>query len=216
MVYGQTPPTLLSYVPRIARVDVVAQTLTERDQLMKEVRLKLQQAQNRKKLQYDRRHQERIFQPGDQVYVRLQPYRQQTVERRTNMKLAARYYGPFQVLERVRQVAYRLEFPVGSRVHPVFHVSLLKLKLGNHETAIAKLPEATISPTQPQAVLAYRGKGGKAMALIHWCRTNLAEATWENIATIKSQFPNFNLEDKVQFNGGRNVKEAGLIWKVLS
>jgi hypothetical protein len=41
------------------------------------------------------------------------------------LKLKARYYGPFEILEKIGLVAYMLEFPTTIRVHNVFHVSLL-------------------------------------------------------------------------------------------
>ena len=41
-------------------------------------------------------------------------------------KMSPRYCGPFQVLEKIGSVAYRLAFPASTRAHNVFHVSLIK------------------------------------------------------------------------------------------
>ena len=45
---------------------------------------------------------------------------------RSYAKLAPQYYGPFEVLERVGPVAYKLALPIYIKVHDVFHVLLLK------------------------------------------------------------------------------------------
>lgn len=56
------------------------------------------------------------------------------------MKLAPKFYGPFQVLKRIGKVAYQLNLLHHSKLHPVFHVSLLKRKLGSSTVAQPSLP----------------------------------------------------------------------------
>lgn len=56
------------------------------------------------------------------------------------MKLSPRFYGPFEIMDRVGTVAYKLKMPSYSKIHPVFHVSLLKKKLGNDVVPQPSLP----------------------------------------------------------------------------
>jgi hypothetical protein len=183
LLYGRPAPSLLSYIPSTARIESVGQLLEARDTLLKQARLKLSQAQNRMKQLYDKGHKERGFQIGDLVYVRLHPYRQQTVARRLNMKLAAKFYGPYKVLERIGEVTYKLELPQGSIVHLVYHVSLLKKQWGSNSASSTILPEVPqdIPQLVPQAVLDVKGKDKKREVLVHWCGHNPTDATWENV-----------------------------------
>ena len=92
------------------------------------------------KTQADKHRSERVFEVGDSVFLKLQPYLQTSVAPRANHKLAFKFYGPFEVVERVGEVAYRLALPVTSRVHPVFHVSLLRKVLGQAHEVLPQLP----------------------------------------------------------------------------
>lgn len=58
--------------------------------------------------------------------VKLHPYRQTTARLSKHTKLSPRFYGPYQVLLRIGQVAYQLQLPPDSRIHSVFHVSVSK------------------------------------------------------------------------------------------
>lgn len=78
------------------------------------------------KHQADKARTDREYKVDSFVYVKLQPYRQKSVVNRKFLKLSTKYFGPYKILERIGAVAYRLEFPPGAKVHPVFHISQLK------------------------------------------------------------------------------------------
>jgi len=46
-------------------------------------------------------------------------------------KLSTKYYGPYKVFQKIGTMAYKLELPVASQVHLVFHVSCLKKVIGD-------------------------------------------------------------------------------------
>lgn len=69
------------------------------------------------------------------MWLRLKAYRQQSVEHRPFHKLSKRYFGPFKIIRLIGAVAYELDLPSDSRVHPVFHVSLLRRYRSNREEA---------------------------------------------------------------------------------
>ena len=57
--------------------------------------------------------------------------------------LARRYYGPFQILAKINETAYRLKLPPHWQIHNAFHVSLLKVYKGTPpmEPLVEDLPE---------------------------------------------------------------------------
>lgn len=115
----------------------------------------LERAQRRMKDQADKRRSERHFSPGDWVYLKLQPYVQTSLGPRANQKLAFKFFGPFQVLSAVGSVAYKLQLPAHSQIHPVFHVSQLKQAIPVSQ-AIAELPKSLGGFQVPELVLQRR------------------------------------------------------------
>jgi hypothetical protein len=63
-------------------------------------------AQNHMKKQANQGHFERQFAEGDQVFLRIQPYKKNFVKGDHCQKLASKIYGPYTILKHVGQVAY--------------------------------------------------------------------------------------------------------------
>ena len=111
-------------------VSLVEQLMEDRNAILDDLRMQLLRAQQRMKLQADQKRHHVEFNVGDLVFLKLRPYRQRSLAQRKFEKLAARYYGPFKVLQRIGKVAYKLELPQTAKLHPVFHVSQLRAALG--------------------------------------------------------------------------------------
>ena len=109
----------------------------ERDAVLDDLRMHLLGAQQRMKKYADTKRREEEFLVEDNVFLKLRPYRQKSLVSRSNQKLAACLYGPYKVLEHIGAVAYRLELPPSSSIHPVLHISQLRRAKGvSHSSSL--------------------------------------------------------------------------------
>lgn len=126
------------------------------------------------------------------------------------MKLAPRFYGPYQIIEKVGVVAYKLALPSGSQIHNVFHVSLLQKHAGTNAPASTQLPpvadDSTILP-QPEAVLnccvIRKGKyRPRSEILVKWKGAPMEDANWEKEWCFSKSFPGLVLSLRTRILGG--------------
>ena len=190
----------------------VEEQLIERDAILDDLKAHLMKSQHKMKLYEDGKKRDVNFEVEDKVYLKLQPYRQNSLAKRTNDKLAARYYGPFRVIQKVGKVAYKLQLPEESRIHPVFHVSQLKLAIGANTANPIIPPQLSpdlVMETEPEELLGVRSRTATAShpseVLIKWKHLPTYEATWEDFLALTARFPSFHLEDKVALWGASNA-----------
>nr|GFA53877.1 hypothetical protein [Tanacetum cinerariifolium] len=100
--------------------------IRETDPMDKLARIYLKEVVTRHKSYADLKRKPMEFQVGDKVMLKVSPWKG-VVRFGKRGKLNPRYVGPFKVLERIGDVAYKLDLPEElSRVHNTFHVSNLK------------------------------------------------------------------------------------------
>jgi hypothetical protein len=102
----------------------------------------------------------------------------------------------------VNEVAFELELPPSSKVHPVFHVSKLKPCHGTTMPTLELPPEAEGNQPmiKPLAVLDWKHDAENHMVLIQWQDLYPEDATWEPYEDIDRTYPDFHLEDKVSLD----------------
>ncbi|KAL0533867.1 hypothetical protein IC582_028138 [Cucumis melo] len=167
------------------------------NEAIQKIRSRMHTAQCRQKSYADVRRKDLEFEVGDKVFLKVAPMRG-VVRFERRGKLSPRFVGPFEILERIGPVAYRLALPPSlSTVHDVFHVSMLRKYVPDPSHVVDYEPleiDENLSYTeQPVEVLAREVKTlrNKEIPLVKvlWRNHRVEEATWEREDDMRSRYP---------------------------
>ncbi|GKF67760.1 hypothetical protein Tco_0197439 [Tanacetum coccineum] len=143
-----------------------------------QIKQRMQAARDRQKSYADLKRKPMEFQVGDKVMLKVSPWKG-VVRFGKRGKLNPRYVGPFKVIERVGEVAYKLELPEElSRVHNTFHVSNLKKCHADEPLAV---------PVGREVKRLKRSR--IPLVKVRWNSKRGPEFTWERENQFKKKYP---------------------------
>ena len=161
------------------------------------IRQLLLTAQSRQKSYADVRHRPLEFEVGDHVFLKVMPKRG-VVKLCKREKLLPRFIGPFEILERVGIVAYRLALPPSmSGVHEVFHVSMLRRYTPDpaHVVDWGEIEVDTNGTFDEGPIFIIDSRDQvlrrKTVRLVRviWRHCGVEESTWECEDTMRATYP---------------------------
>ncbi|KAK5794074.1 hypothetical protein PVK06_035268 [Gossypium arboreum] len=169
----------------------------ETESTVKKIRERLKTAFDRQKSYADLKRRDIEYSVGDKVFLKVSPWKK-ILRFGQKGKLSPRFIGPYEVIERIGPVAYRLALPPElQKMHDVFHVSMLR-RYRSDPSHVIRTENVEIQPDlsyeeEPVEILAREVKElrNKRIPLVKvlWRSHSVEEATWELEETMRSQYP---------------------------
>ena len=178
---------------RLIGLEIVQDT-TEKVNIIRE-RLKI--ANNMQKSYADNRRRDMKFEMGDQVFLRVSPWKG-ILRFGKRGKFSPRYIGPYEIVDKVGEVAYRLRLPLElANILDVFHISMLRKHIADPSHILKEQPiqlkENLTYEEHPVEILDRRDQvlRNKVISLVKvlWRSHRVEEATWEPEAQMRHQYP---------------------------
>ncbi|KAK3561109.1 hypothetical protein QTP86_028317, partial [Hemibagrus guttatus] len=183
-VLGYQPP-LFPWSGEPSDIPAVDHWFRESERVWDSAHHQLQRALHRRRRTADlRQSYTPAFQPGQKVWLSTRDIRLRLPCR----KLNPRFIGPLTILKQINSVTYKLQLPPGYRIHPTFHVSLLK----PHHPSVSPSTEPGDGAAEPplplllddgtayevKEILHYRHRGGQLKNLVDWEGYGPEERPW--------------------------------------
>ena len=161
------------------------------------IKNKLKVAQDRQKSYADQHRKEMEFQVGEKVFLKVSPWR--GIMRFGNKgKLSPRYIGPYEIVEKIGPLAYKLALPPNlARIHDVFHVSMLR-RYRSDPSHVLKDSEVILAENlsyaeEPVTIVDHKIKQLRQreipMVKIVWKHHGVEEATWATEEKMRRDYP---------------------------
>ncbi|XP_027158304.1 uncharacterized protein LOC113759925 [Coffea eugenioides] len=175
---------------------IVVLWIEEAREKVKLICQRIQIAQSRQKSYADNRRKDLEFWIGDQVFLKITPLKASLMAGKEK-KLQSRFVGPYKILQRVGNVAYKLELPPSlSRIHNIFHVSILKKYHPDPSHVLQpeniEIDEALTYEERPVKLLDRKVKElrNKRIPLVKvlWKNHGVEEVTWEVEEEIQKKY----------------------------
>jgi hypothetical protein len=215
-LYGYDANVIAAPMIPNTKQESVQQMLTKHQLHTELLKTYLTTAQNRIKVQADKQRNDRVFQVGEQVLLKLQPYAQTSVVNCSYPGLSFKFFGPHRVLDKVGKVAYMIDLPRGSLIHPVFHVSQMKPFTPNYTPVFSEmsvLQDFSQEKLAPEALLESRlvkkGNATTPQVSIKWQGLPDSVTTWEDWYVLISRFPKVAAWGQADSQAGGVVTHRG-------
>jgi hypothetical protein len=134
-LYGRKCNAPVNWDNPADRVVLGSELLKDMEDQVVKIKQNLKATQHRQKVYANKNKTVREFKVGEHVLLKVKP-KKSSLKLGSCKNLAARFCGPFEILDRIGPVAYMLALPISMNVHNVFHVYLLNKYLHDHNHVI--------------------------------------------------------------------------------
>ena len=185
---GRHPNTPTSWAATTVKVAATADFMDHWNFMIQQAKDNLFEAQQRQRKYADQKHRYVEFEIGDQVLLSSKNILSPVDKLRPTLKLAPKFLGPFTIIDKISETAYKLDLPHTMKIHLVFHVSLLKKYINNGEQSAPPPPVIIDNEEEYEVehVLDKRTIRNKVQYLIKWKGYPLHESTWEPLENLEN------------------------------